>query len=297
MDRNQAIEKLIAYALEKQLIQPEEKNWAVNTLLEMLELDGCALPEIPVGEQIDLPAVLDALLDDAYERGVLKESSIVYRDLFDTRLMGALTPRPAQVIEKFNTLYRQSPKEATDWYYQFSQDTNYIRRDRIATRRAVEDDDRIRRAGHHHQPVQAGKGPEGDRRRPQPARLQLSPLPAVRGERGLCRTGQPSGPPEPPHRADHHQRLAVVPAVFALCLLQRALHLPQPRARPDEDRPRLLWQAARLCAAVSALLCRLQRRPADCRRLDLGPRPLPGRPLHLRDGEGPGGDAGLLCRL
>ena len=50
--------------------QPEEKNWAVNTLLEMLELDGCALPEIPSGEQIDLPAVLDALLDDAYERGV-----------------------------------------------------------------------------------------------------------------------------------------------------------------------------------------------------------------------------------
>ncbi len=48
MDRNQAIAKLIAYALEKQLIQPEEKNWAVNTLLEMLELDGCALPEIPV---------------------------------------------------------------------------------------------------------------------------------------------------------------------------------------------------------------------------------------------------------
>lgn len=132
MDRNQAIAKLIAYALEKQLIQPEEKNWAVNTLLEMLELDGCALPEIPVGEQIDLPAVMDALLDDAYERGVLKENSIVYRDLFDTRLMGALTPRPAQVIEKFNTLYRQSPKEATDWYYRFSQDTNYIRRDRIA---------------------------------------------------------------------------------------------------------------------------------------------------------------------
>ena len=81
------------------------KTWAVNTLLEMLELDGCALPEIPVGEQIDLLAVLDTLLDDAHERGVLKENSIVYRDLFDTRLMGALTPRPAQVIEKFNALY------------------------------------------------------------------------------------------------------------------------------------------------------------------------------------------------
>ncbi len=133
MERNQAIAKLISYALDKELIQPEEKIWAVNTLLEALELDGCALPEgVSCGERRSCPQVLDALLDDAYERGVLKENTIVYRDLFDTRLMGALTPRPAQVIEKFQALYRQSPKKATDWYYQFSQDTNYIRRDRIA---------------------------------------------------------------------------------------------------------------------------------------------------------------------
>ena len=57
---------------------------------------------------------------------------MVYRDLFDTELMGRLTPRPAQVIEKFQTLYQEDPQKATDWYYQFSQDTNYIRRDRIA---------------------------------------------------------------------------------------------------------------------------------------------------------------------
>ena len=132
MERNEAIAKLIAYAQQKQLIQPEEKNWAVNALLEALELDSCALPEVSSQEQIDLPAVLNALLDDAYERGVLKENSVVYRDLFDTKLMGVLTPRPAQVIEKFRNLYQQSPKAATDWYYQFSQDTNYIRRDRIA---------------------------------------------------------------------------------------------------------------------------------------------------------------------
>ena len=133
MERDQAIAKLVSYALEKELIQPEERMWAVNTLLEALELDGCAVPEeLPAVAEGELPAVLDALLDDAAERGVLKENTITYRDLLDTRLMGALTPRPAQVIGKFQALYRESPEAATDWYYKFSQDTNYIRRDRIA---------------------------------------------------------------------------------------------------------------------------------------------------------------------
>ncbi len=63
---------------------------------------------------------------------MLSENSVVYRDLFDTEIMGRLTPRPAQVIEEFQTLYKEAPPKATDWYYKFSQDTNYIRRDRIA---------------------------------------------------------------------------------------------------------------------------------------------------------------------
>ena len=126
-----AIEKLLAYALEKELIQPCEKLWALNTPLEVLELDSYTPSGKEVGE-LDLPAVLDELMDDAYQRGVMKENSIVYRDLFDTKIMGALTPRPAQVIEKFQTLRAEDPQKATNWYYQFSQDTNYIRRDRIA---------------------------------------------------------------------------------------------------------------------------------------------------------------------
>ena len=76
----------------------------MNALLEALELDGCTLPEEAACGEEELSQVLDALLDDAYARGVLKENSIVYRDLFDTKLMGALTPRPAQVIEKFQAL-------------------------------------------------------------------------------------------------------------------------------------------------------------------------------------------------
>ncbi|MGN8896604.1 UDP-glucose--hexose-1-phosphate uridylyltransferase [Flavonifractor sp. HCP28S3_F3] len=133
MERDQAIAKLLSYALDKELIQPSEELWAANVLLDALGLDGCSLPDpLPAMGEGELPVVLDALLDDAAERGVLAENTITYRDLLDTKLMGVLTPRPAQVIEKFQALYREDPKKATDWYYKFSQDTNYIRRDRIA---------------------------------------------------------------------------------------------------------------------------------------------------------------------
>lgn len=126
------IQALVAYALDTGLIEPCEQVWAVNALLEALGLDSYTEPETPAERPVDLPAVLTALMDDAHTRGVLKEDSVVYRDLFDTKLMGVLTPRPAQIIEKFRALYARSPEQATDWYYKFSQDTNYIRRDRIA---------------------------------------------------------------------------------------------------------------------------------------------------------------------
>ena len=128
---NAAISKLATYALRTGLIEACEYAWAINSILDVLKLDSYTDPGQDWGE-IDLPAVLDELMDDAYARGVLSENSIVYRDLFDTELMGRLTPRPAQVVGKFQALYAEDPAKATDWYYQFSQDTNYIRRDRIA---------------------------------------------------------------------------------------------------------------------------------------------------------------------
>ena len=128
---NAAISKLATYALRTGLIEACEYAWAINSILDVLKLDSYTDPGQEWGE-IDLPAVLDELMDDAYARGVLSENSIVYRDLFDTELMGRLTPRPAQVVGKFQALYAEAPVKATDWYYQFSQDTNYIRRDRIA---------------------------------------------------------------------------------------------------------------------------------------------------------------------
>ena len=131
MDRDQAISRLVSYALHTGLIQPCETVWAVNTVLDTLKLDSFSGPE-PSDREVELAPVLEALLDDAHDRGVLEEGSVVYRDLFDSELMGRLTPRPAQVIERFQALYREDPKKATSWYYKFSQDTNYIRRDRIA---------------------------------------------------------------------------------------------------------------------------------------------------------------------
>ncbi|RHR08872.1 UDP-glucose--hexose-1-phosphate uridylyltransferase [Pseudoflavonifractor sp. AF19-9AC] len=126
-----AVSKLATYALRTGLIEENEYTWAINTILDTLKLDSYTDPGEEWGE-IQLAPVLDELLDDAYARGVLTENSVVYRDLFDTELMGRLTPRPAQVIEKFQALRAEAPKKATDWYYKFSQDTNYIRRDRIA---------------------------------------------------------------------------------------------------------------------------------------------------------------------
>ncbi|MEG2096713.1 MAG: UDP-glucose--hexose-1-phosphate uridylyltransferase, partial [Pseudoflavonifractor sp.] len=131
LTREEAIAGLRDYALGKNLIDPCEKTWAENTILEALGLPGWTPPDHEVPER-PLAELLTVLMDDAHERGVLPEDSVAYRDLFDTALMGRLTPRPAQVIAQFERLYAQDPVAATDWYYGFSQDSNYIRRDRTA---------------------------------------------------------------------------------------------------------------------------------------------------------------------
>lgn len=124
-----AVKALTEYALGKGLIEECEYIWAMNTIIDVLGADD--VPEIEVPDDAELSVILDALTDFAYENGTLKENSVVYRDLFDTEIMGRLTPRPAQVISEFGAKYAESPETATEWYYEFSQDTNYIRRDRI----------------------------------------------------------------------------------------------------------------------------------------------------------------------
>lgn len=123
------IDSLVSYAMNCGLAEPVDHQVLTNRLLDLLRLDDYTPSEEPQSE--DLEEILSGLLDYAVEKG-LCEDGITARDIFDTRIMGALTPMPREVIGKFLRLYAQDPVKATDWYYRFSCDTDYIRRYRIA---------------------------------------------------------------------------------------------------------------------------------------------------------------------
>lgn len=135
------IRKLVDYGEMTGLIEKADEDYTINRLLELFGLEDYREPEVTEAdlkkaafagnEELNLEDILNPMLDYAFTMGILKENSIAYRDLFDTKIMGLLVPRPSTVIDKFNAFYAKSPKEATDFYYKFSQDTNYIRRYRI----------------------------------------------------------------------------------------------------------------------------------------------------------------------
>ena len=139
-----AVKKLVAYALRTGLIESEDIIYAVNSLLIELKMDSAEfdVPEIEkMAEEIAeddiesgafLEAVLKELDDYAAANSLIENDSVVYRDLFDTRLMGVLTDRPGNVIRKFREKYEESPESATQFYYNFSKNTDYIRRYRIS---------------------------------------------------------------------------------------------------------------------------------------------------------------------
>ena len=127
MDVNENISALLQYGLDKKLIEPCDKAFIINQLLATQQLDSFEPAEV---RPMPLEQILKGLTDDAVNRGII-EDDVTSRDLFDTKLMGILTPPPREVRSKFEALYDQSPKTATDWFYKFSQDTDYIRRYRI----------------------------------------------------------------------------------------------------------------------------------------------------------------------
>lgn len=127
MNVNTYITALVQYGLSKELFEPCDKAFIINQLLAILELNSYEAAETQV---LPLEKILQGLLDDAVSRGVCNDD-ITSRDLFDTKLMGVMTPPPREVRSKFAALYSTSPEAATDWYYRFSQDTDYIRRYRI----------------------------------------------------------------------------------------------------------------------------------------------------------------------
>lgn len=123
------IKKLVEYGVQAGLVPECERIYTRNLLLEMFCEDSYEDIEID-GEDIELEEVLKNLLDEAVSRGII-EDSIVYRDLFDTRLMNCLMPRPSQVQKSFWEKYEKSPEEATEYFYKLSQDSDYIRRYRV----------------------------------------------------------------------------------------------------------------------------------------------------------------------
>ena len=129
---NEAVKKLVCYGLENHLLEEEDVVFTTNQLLEALQIEEYDEPQESY-QHVELEPVLKELLDYAYEHGVLEENGVVYRDLFDTKLMAKLMPRPSEVIKKFWEVYKENgAKAATDYYYKLSQDSDYIRRYRIS---------------------------------------------------------------------------------------------------------------------------------------------------------------------
>ncbi len=144
MDINSAIKSLIAYGIKTELIEKEDIVYTLNSVLMDLSLTSAdydiaeieeLTSEVPSDDK-KLGAYLENILsiidDYAAANGLLENDSVVYRDLFDTKIMGELTDRPSNIVRKFNDKYKEGLEEATNFYYQFSKNTDYIRRYRIA---------------------------------------------------------------------------------------------------------------------------------------------------------------------
>jgi UDPglucose--hexose-1-phosphate uridylyltransferase len=128
---NHEINRLINFAIQQGLITEEDKIYSVNMLIGLLNLDAFETEEI--NERLEIPTlILNNILDYAAEKGMI-ENTVTERDLFDTKIMNYLMPRPSEVINTFNKLYKESPEKATDYYYNLSLASNYIRKDRIDT--------------------------------------------------------------------------------------------------------------------------------------------------------------------
>ena len=122
------IKQLVNYGLKNGLLEKEDEIFTINQLLELFQLDE--MEEVEASDA-ELEDILKEMLDYAAANGLM-EDDITHRDLFDTKIMSKLLPRPSEVIRKFWKLYKEeSPKAATDYYYKFSQDTDYIRRYRV----------------------------------------------------------------------------------------------------------------------------------------------------------------------
>ncbi len=127
---NTLITELVSYGTRTGLVADADRVFVTNQLLELFDVIEYEPEEI--SEERELAAILEDLLDYAFSQGILSEDTVTIRDLFDTKIMGILTPAPSVIRKRFSDIYKVNPRLATEYYYKFSQATNYIRRDRIA---------------------------------------------------------------------------------------------------------------------------------------------------------------------
>ena len=123
------IHSLIVFEINHGLIKPCDYNYINNQIHSLLDLIPC---EDSKTRNITYPSeALDCILDYAYENGIITDNSIQTRDIFDSKIMDIFVSKPSEVVNEFNYRYNSSPKDATDWFYNYSQSSNYIRMDRI----------------------------------------------------------------------------------------------------------------------------------------------------------------------
>ena len=218
------IRELVQYGLLTGLVFAEDEIYTTNRLLELFQIEDYPYG---FGEKIEqteeesvkrLPDLLTEMMDYAVENGIMQEDSIVYRDLFDTKIMSCLVGRPSEIIRRFHEEYEKSPEAATNFFYKFSQDTDYIRRYRVCR-----DEKWVTptKYGDLDITINLSK-PEKDPKAIAAARLAkqgLSEMSGLCGKRGLCRPYQSSGASESPDHSVDDQRQQMGISVFSLCVL------------------------------------------------------------------------------
>lgn len=218
------IRELVQYGLLTGLVSAEDEIYTTNRLLELFQIEDYPYG---FGEKIEqteeeavkrLPDLLTEMMDYAVENGILQEDGIVYRDLFDTKIMSCLVGRPSEIIRRFHEEYEKSPEAATDFFYKFSQDTDYIRRYRVCR-----DEKWVTPTKYGDLDITINlskpeKTPKRLRRQGWQSRAVIRNVCFV-WKRGLCRSYQPSGTSESPDHSVDDQRQQMGISVFSLCVL------------------------------------------------------------------------------
>ena len=272
-----ALDALLDYAKNCGLLHPLDETFARNTLLSELRLESYEKQE----QRFDFPECLNLLCDYAAQQGMIADT-IAERDLFDTKLMNCLMPRPSEVIGQFWKLYEESPEAATNYYYKLSQDSNYIRRYRVSKDMKWKTDTKY---GELDITVNLSK-PEKDPKAIAAAKLaKQSGYPKCL----LCKenegyAGRVNHPARNNHRIipitvnDSQWGFQYSPYVYynEHCIVFNGVHTPMKIERAT---------FVKLFDIVPALFPGVQCGSADRRRFDFKSRPFPGRTLHVCDGK------------